>query len=176
MSEQHRSSAENRAPETPGRAKLEALVALIQHGSLPVAILVIGVCVVAWLFFMRGPISQLLAGAEAVKIGSFELRLRADADSANLGAQFRALQQLTQAQLQLFLVFGRERESISYVGPELTEENLLALQRLGLLSEVKREPDNSFSWRVSNEGIRLHNIIFSQLYLSIQRSAAAPTR
>ena len=56
--------------------KREIILALIEYASRPLAIVVVGLFVVLWLFFMRGALFQLLANTESVKIGSFEIQLR----------------------------------------------------------------------------------------------------
>lgn len=161
--------------ETTEQEKPHVLLALIEHASRPTAILLVGAFVVLWLFAVRGPLFQLLERAQLLRLGSFEVQLRADAAYADLGTELKALNELSLSQLQLFLVVARERENtahITYRGPEVTEENLRALEKIGLLSEVRREEDGGFFWRVSNEGSELHSLIFSQLLVSIRRSAA----
>jgi hypothetical protein len=158
------------APAAPRRP--EVLLALIEHGSRPAALLLIGLAIMGWLFAVRKPVFELLTRAQDVKVGSFEFRLRVDAASANLSAELTRLRELSQEQLQLFLVVGRERAEIQYRGPEATEANLRALEKAGLLSEVRREGDGTLFWRVSQTGHVLHELIFSQLLLSIRRSGA----
>jgi hypothetical protein len=171
MSEPHTPSAEHNRQDTQERATPQVLLALIEHGSRPVAILVIGLCIITWLFFARGPLLQLLSETEAFKFGSFEMRLKKAASSANLGAELQRLQELTHEQLQVFLIVGKKRGHISYFGEELTEENLRALERAGLLAEVRQQPEGGLWWRVSQEGHRLHELIFTQLLFSIRQSA-----
>jgi hypothetical protein len=173
MEQEKKSSPETEKRDKPEQAKPEVLLALIEYGSRPAAILLIGVFVVLWLFSVREPLFQLLGQAQELKIGSFEVQLREDAVYANLDTELRALKELSLAQLQLFLVVGRERERITYNGPEVTQENLRALEQAGLLSEVRRTDDGGLEWRVSSKGHELHELIFSQLLFSIRRSIAS---
>jgi hypothetical protein len=91
---------------------------------------------------MRGALFQLLANTERVKIGS----------------------------LELFLIVGKEREHISYFGPEITEPNLQALKNAGLLSEFYKQRNNQWFWRVSDNGFALQRLIFGLLTATIKGS------
>src|SRR6516165_7336569 len=70
--------------------KREIILAVIEYASRPLATVFVGLFLVVWLFFMRGPLLQLLANTESVKIGSFEIQLREQAHYENLGDQLRA--------------------------------------------------------------------------------------
>jgi hypothetical protein len=158
--------AEDR-PDSEG-PKREVVLALIEHASRPVATVFIGAFVVLWLFFMRGPLSQLLANAQTVKMGSFELQLREQAHYEKLGTELRALKNLTPDQLELFLIVGKQREHISYFGPELTEDNLRALENAGLLSEFHKLPNGQWFWTVSDSGFALQRLILGLLTAAIK--------
>ena len=172
MAENELSSKQSEAKPKTREAKTEVVLALIEHGSLPAAILLIGLFLIIWLFTVREPLFDLLRKAETLKVGSFELGLRENADSANLGPELRALKGLNDAQLQLFLIIGKKRQSISYTGEELTQENLRKLQAVGLLTEVRENPKGSFWWEVSEKGNKLHDIIRTLIFSSIRRTAA----
>jgi hypothetical protein len=150
--------------------KREIILAVIEYASRPLATVFVGILVVLWLFFMRGPLFQLLANTERVKIGSFEIQLREQAHYENLGDELRALKNLTPDQLELFLIVGKEREHISYFGPEVTEPNLRALKDAGLLSEFNKQPNNQWFWRVSDNGFALQRLIFGLLTAAIKGS------
>lgn len=152
------------------QSKREIILAVIEYASRPLAIVFVGFLVVVWLFFMRGPLFQLLANTERVKIGSFEIQLRDQAHYENLGDQLRALKTLTPEQLELFLIIGKEREHISYSGPEVSEPNLRALKNAGLLSEFYKQPNNQWFWRVSDNGFALQRLIFGLLTAAIKGS------
>jgi hypothetical protein len=152
--------------------KLALQLALIEHGSGPLATLLIGVLVVLFLFWAKDPLFSMLGRAQELKVGSFEIQLKDEAAVENLSPELQALRTVTPDQLALFLVIGRQREQIVYDGPEVTEENLKALQGVGLLSSVKQLPEGRFSWQVSEKGSRLYEIISSQLQLAINRSAS----
>src|SRR6185503_12905145 len=108
-------------------------LALIEHTSRPLAYLIIAILA---FFFVREPIFDLLRDAQKVKVGSFEVELRARVNQANVGDEFRALQSLDDEQLQLFLIVGKERSDkvpVIYEGEEAIEENFSKLRELGLL-------------------------------------------
>src|SRR5262245_53037383 len=147
----------------------ELRLALIQHGSRPAAIVFVAVLVVIWLFPMRERFFSLLGHAEELKLGSFSLRLREQATSANLGEEYKKLETLSLEQIQLFLIVGAKRKAdISYRGPEVSKENLEKLQEVGLLQDVKVQEDGNLSWRPTEEGTRLHKIIIEQVVASIR--------
>ncbi|MBV8773824.1 MAG: hypothetical protein JO166_16075 [Deltaproteobacteria bacterium] len=150
--------------------KREIILALIEYASRPLATVFVSLLAVLWLFFMRGALFQLLANTESVKVGSFEIQLREQAHYEDLGDQLRALKNLTPDQLELFLIVGKEREHISYFGPELTEANLQALKSAGLLSEFYKQPNNQWFWRVSDNGFALQRLIFGLLTAAIKGS------
>ncbi|MBI4380855.1 MAG: hypothetical protein HY574_06660 [candidate division NC10 bacterium] len=172
MSEKELSSKKSEEESKTQDAKPEVLLTLIEHGSRPAVILLIGLFLVTWLFTVREPLFDVLRKAQTLKLGSFEVQLRENADSANLGPQLRALEGLSDEQLQLFLVVGKQRAHITYKGEEVTDKNLKKLQEVGLLAEVRPEPEGGFWWRVSEKGITLHNIIRTLIFSSIRRSAA----
>lgn len=152
----------------PEHKKHEVLLALIEHASRPAALIVLGLLAAVWLFKVRDPVFQLLNKAETVRYGSFEYRVKSVAASSNLEKQLQSLKDVSFEQLQLFLVIGREREHITYNGPEVTEPNLMALKRIGLLSDVRRISKDSLYWEVSQEGRNLHELIFLQLLWAIR--------
>jgi hypothetical protein len=173
MSDNESSSERKEAEPKTSDVKTAVLLALIEHGSRPVAILLLGLFLIMWLFTARRPLFELLSDAQRLKVGSFELQLRKSTDAADLRPELRALQGLNDEQLQLFLVIGKERKHITYNGEEVTEENLNRLQKAGLLAEVRKEPQGGFWWRVSDKGFTLHNIIRTLVLDSIRRAAAA---
>jgi hypothetical protein len=80
---------------------------------------------------------------------------------------------LDDAQLQLFLVIGKERKPIQYHGEEVNEQNLRKLKEAGLLLDYRKAEKGGFRWDVSEKGHRLHDIIFAQVVKSIKRTPAA---
>jgi hypothetical protein len=161
--------------QTPNR---EILLALIKYGSRPAATMFVGIIVFLWLFFIRKPLLQMFNTAEDIKIGSFEVRLRVGAENNDLGSQLLALQNLTDDQLELFLIAGRKREHVTYIGPEATEENFRALQKVGLLSQVNKNASGTYDWTVSDKGFELDGLIFKLLTAALKKSgvtAAATT-
>jgi hypothetical protein len=107
---------------------LTVLLALIEHASRPLAILVVGLGILLWLTWAKDPLFDLLSRAQTLKVGSLELQLQAQAEAQNLGPALQSLRELTSDQLALFLVIGRDRgRGIDYHGPEVTEKNLQAL-------------------------------------------------
>ena len=156
-------------------ASLTVLLALIEHASRPLAILVIGIGILLWLTWAKDPLFDFLNRTQNLKVGSIEVQLQTQADAQNLGPALQSLRELTSDQLALFLVIGRERGSgINYEGPEVTEENLHALEQAGLVVGVQRASDGRLTWRVSDEGNRLYDIIYKNIELAI-RLGAAPT-
>jgi hypothetical protein len=173
MEQEKLPSSETEKKEESKQANPEVLLAFIEHANRPAALLLIGLFLVGWLFFAKEPLFNLLRSAEHFKLGPFELRLVRAAEVANLGNELQALDELSHAQLQLFLIVGKHREHISYYGPEVNEVNLRALERAGLLSEVHRQENGGFFWRVSENGHKLHTLIFRELLRSIRRSSKA---
>jgi hypothetical protein len=171
MSETELSSSNREAEPKTQKAGNEVLLAFIQYGSRPVAILFIGLLLIIWLFTVREPLFGLLENAQ-LKYGLFEVKLLKKASSANLSTRLRALENLNEQQLQLFLIIGKKREHISYIGEEVTEENLKKLQEAGLLKQVEKT-ETGFWWEVSEDGKKLHDIIRSLIISSIRRSAEA---
>jgi len=166
---------EKPSTEKPDR-QLTLLIALIEHGSRPLAILLVGLAVVAWLAWAKEPLFVFLNRTQALKFGSFELQIQAQADALNLGDAFQNLRELSPDQLALFLVIGRDRQgsNIHYRGPEVKEENLQALKTAGLLVDYRKGDDDGFTWQVSSEGNRLYDIIYANIRLAIN-NGAAPT-
>ena len=155
------------------QAKLAVRLALIEHGSRPLAILLIGVGILLWLTWVRDPLFEVLNRTQDLKFGSFELRIQAEADAQNLGDALQNLRELTADQLALFLVIGRDRQQdIQYRGPEVTEENLQALKDAGLIVDFRKPPDGGFQWRVSDDGNRLYDIVSLNIQLAISLGAA----
>ena len=149
-------------------------IALIEHASRPAAYLVIGCLFVGWLFAVKDPMFQMLGQTQTLKIGSFEVSLRANATMGGVGDTLTALQNLDDAQLQLFLVTGGAKGNISYLAEEVTDQNLKKLQDAGLLT-YERIAGGSFNWKVTEKGYRLHGIIFKQVVTSIQRTSTGPS-
>ena len=143
--------------------KPEILLALIEHGSRPAAFALIGLFITLWLFSVKGTLQK-------VSLASFEVELHTVSTSANLSKELNALAELNDEQLQLFLILGKKRNHINYNGEELNEENLNKLYEKGLLSEWKMEADGGFSWTVSKDANRLHDILRNLIYSSIRRS------
>lgn len=154
--------------------QLTLLLALIEHGSRPLAILLVGLAVVAWLAWAKEPLFTFLNRTQALKFGSFELQIQAQADAQNLGDALQNLRELSPDQMALFLVIGRDRQgnNIHYRGPEVQEENLQALRQAGLIDSFQKGANGDFAWVVSNEGNRLYDIISANLQLAINLGAA----
>lgn len=142
----------------------EVLLALIEHGSRPAAFALIGLFITIWLFSVKGTLQK-------VSLASFEVELHTVSTSANLNKELNALAELNDEQLQLFLVLGKEREYINYNGEEVNEENLGKLYEVGLLKDWQTTSEGGFSWTVSKNGNRLHDILRNLIYSSIRRSA-----
>lgn len=180
MTEKNESSAdlkkENASKEDQNQpVYLTVLLALIEHASRPLAILVIGLGILLWLTWAKDPLFNLLNRAQNVKFGGLELQLQAQADAQNLGPALQSLRELTSDQLALFMVIGRDRgRRIDYNGPEVTEENLQSLQQAGLIVGFQKVAEDRFTWNVSDEGNRLYDIIAKNIELAI-RLGAAPT-
>ena len=146
------------------KGRSEILLAFIEHGSRPAALVLIGLFVTIWLFSVKDVL-------KTVRVASFELELQTITESAKLSNELEALAELTDEQMQLFLIVGKKRTHITYKGKEVTDENLSKLYEKGLLSEWRKEPSGDYWWRVSENGHRLHDIIFNLIFSSIRRSA-----
>ena len=170
MSDTGLSPTNREAEPKTQKAGNEVLIAFIQYGSRSAAIVFIGLLLIIWLFMVREPLFGLLGNAQMLKLGSFEIKLREKVSSANLSTELRALENLTDQQLQLFLIIGKKREHISYTGEEVTEENLKKLQEVGILKQVKKT-ETGFWWEVSEDSNKLHDIIRSLIISSIRRGA-----
>jgi hypothetical protein len=157
--------------DTPSRTERASpiLLALIEHGSRPAALVLVGLLGMVWLFSMRQPLLDLIGQVTTLKIGSFEVQLQLAAQSADLVRELDALRDLNSDQLQLFLVIGKRREHITYRGPELTAENVTKLRDTGLVEEWRTEPDGSFWWRISDKANKLHDIIQNMVFSRIRR-------
>lgn len=151
--------------------KQDILLAFIEYSSRPAATLLIGMTFLVWLFIVRDQLFNFLDKSTSLKVGSFEMQLRDVVEKANLNPELRTLQELNDQQLQLFLIIGKERESIAYYGEELTEKNLKKLKQVGLLSDYHVKTQGEFRWTVSDKGSKLHNIITSLIINSIRQSA-----
>ena len=160
------------ASEAKTNRKLALQLAWIEHGSRALATVLIAILIIILLFWAKDPLFSLLGRTNELKVGSFEIQLRDEAQVENLSRELQALRDVSSDQLALFLVIGRQREPIMYNGPEVTEANLKALQQVSLLSSVEPLPDGRFSWQVSEKGTRLYEIISAQLRSAINRSAA----
>ncbi|WP_432719623.1 hypothetical protein R0381_000238 [Jeongeupia wiesaeckerbachi] len=148
-------------------------VALIEHAIRPIVYLLLGAAFIVWLFYVRGPLLDILGrGDTTVRGPGFEVSLRMQAKEGDLSDELAALQTLNDTQLQLFLVIARQRGPIQYNGEEVTEENLNRLKDAGLIVDVRRTDQGAFQWSVSEKGYRLHNIIFRQVIRSIKRTPA----
>jgi hypothetical protein len=172
MSEKQPPREEEATHKRSTEGKSDILLALIEHGSRPAAMALVGLFVILWLFSAKDPLFGLLRQAETLKFGAFEIELRNIAESANLDKELNALVTLTDEQLQLFLVVGKKRAHIRYEGEELTEENLRKLYEVGLLAEWRNEPDGGYWWRVSEKGNTLHDIIRGLVFSQLRRSGA----
>ena len=155
----------------PSGRRQGLLLAFIQHGSRPAALAFIGLLVVAWLFTVRQPALALLGQAQKLKVGSFEVELRAKATEANVEKELQALNRLSEDQLQLFLVIAKSRSHITYQGAEVTEANLEKLREAGLLAEWKKGEGGGYWWAVSEDGHRLHEVVRRVILSSIRKSA-----
>jgi len=153
--------------ETTERSKKDLLLAVIEHGSRPIAYTLIALFTLLFLFSIKGPLFDIMKEARELKIGSFEVRLRTGADLYGLNEELKGLEFLNAQQIQLFLVVGKKRGHITYRGEEVTGENLNALHKIGLLSEVKKKDDGDFTWRVSEKGHILHDLIYEQVINAI---------
>jgi hypothetical protein len=173
MSEKEVGSEERDKTTGPRDGRRELLVTFIEHGSRPAAALLIGLFLVGWLFSVRQPLLEIFPQARKLKVGSFELELQENAAVAGVRGELQALSGLTDEQLQLFLVIGKSRPHITYLGEEATEDNLQKLQELGIVAEWRREDSGALWWRVSEEGNRLHDIVRNMIFSSIRRSGGA---
>lgn len=153
--------------------KHQLILSAVEHASRPVATVLIAVFLLVFGYCTRERWFSLLEKSETVKVGSFELKIRQDADKANLSTELRTLSELNDEQLQLFLIIGKERNPIKYYGEELSQENLRKLKEVGLLSEFDQKPNDELGWKVSEKGHRLHKIISSSINSSIRNSALA---
>ena len=149
----------------------ELLLAFLQHGSRPLALAFIGLLVVCWLFTVREPAFEMLGQAQKLKVGSFEVELRAKATQAKVENELEALNRLSEEQLQLFLVIGRSRSHITYDGPEVSDANLEKLKEVGLVAEWKKEPEGRYWWAVSEDAHRLHEVVRRLVLSSIRKGA-----
>jgi hypothetical protein len=166
---EERDSQEGRQ-RSAARERPELLLALIEHGSRPAAILLVGLLVVVWLFAVREPLFRVLRNATLLKLPWFEIQLQQRAAANDVVAELEKLQTLNDEQLQLFLVVGKKREHIAYEGEEVTQENLEALRAAGLLDSVESLGEKRFRWQVSRDGHRLHDIIRQLVFEAIRSS------
>jgi len=151
--------------------KRDVLLALIEHASRPLASVFIGLIVLMFFFFAKDHLIDLLGKTDSVKLGSFELKIREEADSKGVSRELRELQGLNKQQIQLFLIIGKVRqEHITYGGEEVTEKNLYALQDVGLLQSYTKREDGGFDWIVSQKGDELHDIIFKNVVMEISQA------
>lgn len=178
MSEETKTKKDTEEKEAKkATGKPEILLALIEHGSRPIATFLIGMALITWLFLVRVPLFNFLEKSKSLKVGSFEVQLREIVEKANLNPELFTLQELNDQQLQLFLIIGKEREPITYYGEELTEKNLKKLKEVGLLSDVQvKAKQNELGWKVSEKGAKLHNIITNLIITSIRQSALPETK
>lgn len=155
-------------------ARREITLAIIQHGNRSVVILTIFLVVFVGVFFARKPLYSWLLTSGSIKIGSFEWKVREEVASAGLKPELGKLTDLSDEQIQLFLVVARARKtnaaganSISYSGEEVSGDNLNKLQSIGLLTNVRPE-GQGWSWTVTETGQRLHEILFKQITRSLR--------
>ena len=171
MSNQEDQPSQNEEPVQAEKPKPHVLLALIEHGSRPAALVILGLFALIVLCMFSTPISKLLEGAEEVRFGSFALSLRKSAVRAGLNRELSALESLSDQQIQLFLVVsGNSKAHISYSAEEVTEDNLKKLQEVGLLSEVRMLENRELFWVVSDKGHKLRQLIFKQVVESIRGS------
>jgi hypothetical protein len=139
-------------------------------------LLLIALAVLFAVYCARYQIQVLLANAESLKVGTLELRLReVAAQSPEIGKQIRSLGDLTDEQLQLFLIICAQREKdINYIGPQVTLPNLRKLEALGLLEGVTWEPPEPFHWHVTAQGSALHKIVMGIVTDSVSRALQCP--
>ena len=64
------------------KPKPYVLLALIEHGSRPAVFLIVGLFALFVLFQFKEPLFGLIKTTEALKIGSFEMRVRVSAEAA----------------------------------------------------------------------------------------------
>lgn len=171
MSEQDTLTNDSKRKAEGQFGKSEITLALIEHASRPAATFIIGMTLIAWLFFVRGQLFNFLNKAETLKVGSFEVKLRDIAKNVNLDPTLFALKDLNDQQLQLFLIIGKKREQIRYIGEEVTEDNLSKLKNAGLLSSYETLQNGDFKWTISENAVKLHNIITGLIFTSVQQSA-----
>jgi hypothetical protein len=159
----------------PDPYRREILLALIQHGSRPLGLLLITLALLFAIYCARCQIQLWMANAELVKFGSLELRVReAVTQSTEVGKQIKSLGDLTPDQLELFLIVGTQRNTdINYSGPEVSGPNLLKLQELGLLRNVNPDP-LKLSWAPTEKGNQLHNALLGLVGDSISRAIRLP--
>lgn len=160
-------SAAEARPRDNGSRK-ELVLALIEHGCRPAAIVLVGLLVFLWLVSVKDPLLGLLDRTQELKVGGFSIRIREKARTADLIEEYKKLETLSLQQIQLFLIVGAKRDAhITYGGPEVTKENLEKIQEVGLLQDVREEGD-SLKWRTTMKGEKLHAIIFDQLVAAIR--------
>lgn len=152
-----------------GRVSTEVKLALIEHALRPLAIFLVGLLLVVWLWPVR-------KNVELLKVGPLEAKIREQAEEKNVQKELQALEKLTDEQLQLFLIIGKDRRSelITYSGSEVSEATLQSLKAAGLLNWFEKTVDkNGYRWEASAKGYQLHQIIFNLMVDSIRRSADA---
>ena len=168
MSENDKSVREEGPKIENSGARRELLLALIQHGSRPAVIGLIGLMIFFWLFSVKEPLCRLISRTQELKVGSFTIRLRENVKIDNLGEEYKKLETLSLQQIQLFLIIGVKRNvNITYDGPEATKQNLDKLQEVGLLQNVREEGGGRY-WDTTEKGERLYGIIFDQLVVAIR--------
>jgi len=146
----------------------EILLAIIEHSSRPVAYILIGLFATIALFSLKDVIRK-------AKFGDFEIEIQRIAQSAEVTKELTSLSKLSDDQLQLFLIIGKKREHIDYNGPEANKENLEALDTAGLLTITESDEKNRrYGWRITENGHKLHNIIFNLIVSEIRRSSTKP--
>src|SRR5438309_1766178 len=102
IKENNNTASKTPAEQKPGKSRKEKTdqqlalqLALIEHGSRPLAMLLIGLLIILLLFWAKDPLFNLLGRAQELKIGSFEVRLQSEADVENLGSELQALRKVS---------------------------------------------------------------------------------
>lgn len=170
-------SARQTDASTSAAKKNEILLALIEHGTKPLAYIVSGMLLFLFFLMIKNPLVDAVGRANEIQLGGFVYRGAID---AGVIRELDALASLTTDQIQLFLIIGRRRPGsfISYDGPESNAENYERLREVGLIGnfEQYQDPDtgeNRLSWRITDDGSTLHTLLMLEIDSAIKRAANA---
>ena len=161
-----------------GPKKNYVLLAIIEHGSKPVAYVLVGFLVFIFLFSVKEPLFDALNRAEEIQYGGFFYRA---ASEEGISRELKDLASLSHDQIQLFLIIGKKRpdQYITYRGPEFTQQNYRKLEEIGLIDNIIDEVNpetgkhDSISWRVTEQGNRLHTLLMKEVVKAIRKAKEA---